>query len=105
VKLHPGQSTLAFYTAHNKSDKAITGECLVKWVGVAVRGVAALRVGRAASGGPQGHAAVQLQAQSTNYFPRLAPPPTPPLPSPPLSAARRRVHLQCGPPAGGPVLQ
>ena len=30
VKLHPGQSTLAFYTAHNKSDKAITGECSVK---------------------------------------------------------------------------
>lgn len=27
VKLHPGQSTLAFYTAHNKSDKAITGGC------------------------------------------------------------------------------
>lgn len=25
VKLHPGQSTLAFYTAHNRSDKAITG--------------------------------------------------------------------------------
>ena len=26
VRLHPGQSTLAFYTAHNKSDKAVTGE-------------------------------------------------------------------------------
>ena len=25
VKLKPGQSTLAFYTAHNLSDKAITG--------------------------------------------------------------------------------
>eukprot|EP00887_Chlorella_sp_A99_P006305 scaffold3.g6305.t1 len=25
VKVHPGQSTLAFYTAHNNSDKAITG--------------------------------------------------------------------------------
>ena len=26
VKLKPGQSTLAFYTAHNRSDKAITGQ-------------------------------------------------------------------------------
>lgn len=25
VKINPGQSTLAFYTAHNLSDKAITG--------------------------------------------------------------------------------
>ena len=25
VRLNPGQSTLAFYTAHNLSDKAITG--------------------------------------------------------------------------------
>ena len=25
VKVHPGQSTLAFYTAHNNSDKAVTG--------------------------------------------------------------------------------
>ena len=33
VRLHPGQSTLAFYTAHNKSDKAITGGWVGGWVG------------------------------------------------------------------------
>lgn len=26
VKINPGQSTLAFYTAHNLSDKAVTGD-------------------------------------------------------------------------------
>ena len=31
VKLHPGQSTLAFYTAHNRSDKAITGGTACGW--------------------------------------------------------------------------